>query len=45
VGAFLSILAKPFVVFFYLVFVRFIEIAVRKWMPECALKRLLLRRW
>jgi len=41
----LTIIFKPFIVFGYAIAVAFSEIAVAKWMPECGLKRLLLRRW
>ncbi|CAM3885417.1 hypothetical protein ROSA5918_12630 [Roseateles saccharophilus] len=41
----LALILKPFFVFGYFIAVAFSEVAVKKWMPECRLKRLLLRRW
>lgn len=44
-GWFWAIVFKPFFLFGYLVFVAFLEIGVQRLLPNCGLKRLLLRRW
>jgi hypothetical protein len=40
-----AIVLKPFFLFGYLCLVAFAEISVKKLLPNCWLKRLLLRRW
>ena len=41
----LAILMKPFLLFGFLAFAVSIEMAVRRWLPDGKLKRLLLKRW
>lgn len=44
-GWLLAVVFKPFFLFGYMIFVAALEISARKLLPDCRIKRVLLRRW